>query len=1101
MTDQTPEIDTHSPDTQAAFLGELRFARRLTDARGVLLMGLGLLVGLPLLFGSPLESRLAAGTVGAGLVGLLAAGLTLLTVIELLGGSSERGGIYGLIAETVGGLPAFLAGWSLTASAALLAAGLLSAAGAVLAQAQPAIAAGWPISLALLAGLAVLHLFKLRRLRVSMDWPVVVGLVALVALGLAAWLGAGDPAAPAPRAPAAPDLWRQAGRLALGFLVVEAVLASRRQIQRDSHLLRRALAGAALLGLLLTTAAGWLAGRMSAADGVLWQQLLRPEAGWRQLSAVVLAAVLLISAHGFLGLTGRNLYDMSRRGSLPFWLRRLRRPFAVPPLLIGSSLLLIGGLVTLASRLPLMDLASAGLLMAMVLLNLASIVSRRLEPDRRREVVLPFHPLIPLVAVGLTLALLFHLAGLAVGVAIGWQLAGLLVYGLYSRRHEAAAQEGQTLFGSDERIAKREGTYRILVPLGPSEQRGLVLEFAVALAGELGGDVVPLQVIPVPDPMAMEGARRLARERNTVFQWSTRLAVEAGVPLFPITRLARTVAEGIVETASEEECDLLLIPWAMEDRAAGEHMGQVLEPVLRQAPIDAAVIAFREQRADQVSGNGSKLPLSDRINRILVPTAGGPHAPLAIGLALSLAQAIEAEVVAVYVASEEATEAEIAEGESRIQATFEMLREKAAEALRRPEREADDFGQVRISRQVLQSDSVVEGIAEASQAADLAFIGASEESMIDQVLFGNLPRQIAAACHAPVVMVRRYRGLRQFWLRRIWDSVSQAFPTLARGEQIDLYKYVRRGARPDVDFFVMMGLAAVIAAFGLLLNSGAVIIGAMLVAPLFTPILAFSLAISMGDVRLVRVALESSLKGVFLAIGLALIIGIAAPLPVDPVGIPEIASRVQPNLLDLAVALAAGAAGAYALARKDVAAALPGVAIAAALVPPLAAVGISLAAGRFDSAGGAALLVTTNLIAISLAGAITLLLLGFRPAERGERQARLRTGLAASLLLLIVISLPLAAVLLRTAQQSSRRQLVNNTLRQELDGYAGVALGQVEVEEAGGVETVTATLYVSQISDPVDGEFLAGRLAQRLGEPVHLRLIQVPVLEFGAGTP
>jgi len=395
----------------------------------------------------------------------------------------------------------------------------------------------------------------------------------------------------------------------------------------------------------------------------------------------------------------------------------------------------------------------------------------------------------------------------------------------------------------------------------------------------------------------------------------------------------------------------------------------------------------------------------------------------------------------------------------------------------------------------------VEGIAEASQAADLAFIGASEESMIDQVLFGNLPRQIAAACHAPVVMVRRYRGLRQFWLRRIWDSVSQAFPTLARGEQIDLYKYVRRGARPDVDFFVMMGLAAVIAAFGLLLNSGAVIIGAMLVAPLFTPILAFSLAISMGDVRLVRVALESSLKGVFLAIGLALIIGIAAPLPVDPVGIPEIASRVQPNLLDLAVALAAGAAGAYALARKDVAAALPGVAIAAALVPPLAAVGISLAAGRFDSAGGAALLVTTNLIAISLAGAITLLLLGFRPAERGERQARLRTGLAVSLLLLIVISLPLAAVLLRTAQQSSRRQLVNNTLRQELDGYAGVALGQVEVEEAGGVETVTATLYVSQISDPVDGEFLAGRLAQRLGEPVHLRLIQVPVLEFGAGTP
>ena len=1101
MADSDSHAESRPPDTQAAFLGELRFARRLTDVRGVLAMALGLLVGLPLLFGGQLESGLGSGTLTAGLVAVLAAGLTLLTVLELLGGSSERGGIYGLVAETVGGLPAFLAGWAMTASAALLAAGLVVAAAAALAEALGPGLASWPIALTLLAGLSLRQLFRLTRLRVSTD--LLVGLALLVLSGLVvAYLLVADlgPLLSA-RDPVAPELWRQAGRLAVGFIVIEALLASRRQIQRGGGLLRRALSAALLLGLALTTLGGLLGGLgpTAGADAV-WRQLMRSEDGWRQVGAAALAGVLLLSAHGLLGLTGRNLYDMSRRGSLPPWLRQLRRPFAVPPLLIGASMLLVGFLVLVADRLPLLDMTAAGLLMAMILLNLASIASRQMEPDRRREVVLPFFPLIPLVAVGLTLALLLNLLGQALLISSGWMMAGLAVYALYSRRHEAAAQEGQTLFGSDERVEKGEGIYRILVPLGPSEQRGLLLEVAVALAGELGGDVLPLQVIPVPDPMAMEEARRLAGERNTLFQWSTRMAAEAGVPFYPITRLARTVAEGIVDTAIEEECDLLLIPWAIAGQAAGDRMGQVLEPVLRKVPIDAAVFAYHENQAAQVAANGQKQPLFERINKILVPTAGGPNAPLAVGLALSLAQAAQAEVVAAYVAPQDATEAEIAEGEDRIQATFDTLREKAVAALRR-RAEDYDFRQVSVARQVLQSDSVAQGIAEASQAVDLAFIGASEESLIDQVLFGNLPRQIAAACQSPVIMVRRYRGLRQFWLSRIWDSLSQAFPTLARAEQIDLYKRVRRGARPDVDFFVMMGLAAVIATLGLLLNSGAVIIGAMLVAPLFTPILAFSIAITMGDVRLVRLALESSLKGVFLAIGLALVIGIVAPLPLDLLTVPEIASRVQPNLLDLAVALAAGAAGAYAIARKDVAAALPGVAIAAALVPPLAAVGISLAAGRLESAGGAALLVTTNLIAISLSGAITLLLLGFRPAERGERRATLRTGLAASLLLLVLISLPLAAVLLRTAQQSSRRQTISNTLRQALDPYEGVALRNVETGQDAEIETITATVLTSQEAPPIDGAYLVARLEQALGQPVRLRLIQVPVLEFGVSPP
>ncbi len=678
-------------------------------------------------------------------------------------------------------------------------------------------------------------------------------------------------------------------------------------------------------------------------------------------------------------------------------------------------------------------------------------------------------------------------------VAIGiWLLAGMAVYALYGRQHQAAAQEGVILFGGDHRVEKEEDRYRILVPIAPGERRTFLLQLAVALAKQQGGDVLPLQVIQVADPLAIEEGRRLARERNTLFRWSTRLASAAGVPLYPVTRLARTVPEGIVDTVIEEQVDLLLLPWAITDEPETGGMGSVLDPVIAQSPCDTAVVAYRArtERDEEVDPE-----VALQLNDILVPTAGGPHAPLAVGLAVALAREFDAKVHAVYVSDPSASAAEIAAGEARIDRTLAEMREKVAAALDW-EGAADPLSGVQIESKVILAEGVVEGISGASEEMDLAFIGASEESLIDQVLFGNLPRRIAAACRTPVVMVRRYRGLPRFWLRRLWDSLSRAMPTLSSEDQIDLYKRVRRGARPDVDFFVMMGLAAAIAAFGLLLSSGAVIIGAMLVAPLFTPILAFSMAIVMGDIRLIRLALESSLRGIFLAIGIALAIGVLAPLPPDPAQLPEIASRIQPNLLDLAVALAAGAAGAYAIARRDVAAALPGVAIAAALVPPVAVVGVGLAAGRVGIAGGAALLVTTNLIAISLAGAVTLLLLGFRPAGRRERRLNLRTGLTVTLVLVVIISIPLAAVLVRAARRSATEQAVTGVLRQEIGAVPDSQLGEVTVEQVEDGLTVTAWVYLHDPEAQLEGGVIALALEEGTGQTVDLRLIPIVIQQF-----
>jgi uncharacterized hydrophobic protein (TIGR00271 family) len=610
----------------------------------------------------------------------------------------------------------------------------------------------------------------------------------------------------------------------------------------------------------------------------------------------------------------------------------------------------------------------------------------------------------------------------------------------------------------------------------------------VALARQLQAELVPLQVIPITDPLAVEEGRRIAGERNRLFGWSTRFASEAGVDVYPITRLARSVREGILDTAVEESCDLILLSWGETDINRQGRMGTILEPVIQNAPCDVTVIAYDldqthilpEPVIDQDDAGED-----DEHMKILVSSAGGPHAPLATQLAILLASEFSGSITVVYVLERDASPEAIAEGESRLEATLERVRQMAKELPVEV-----DLDRITFVREVVQADSVVEGIIEATNSQDMVFVGASEESFIDQMLFGNIARQIAAACTRPVVMVKHFRGLPRFWMQRLWNTLFQAMPTLSGQEQLDTYKAVRRGARPDVDFFVMMGLSATIATLGLMQGSTAVIIGSMLVAPLFSPILALSLGIVQGDIRMIRVAIESSIKGVALAIGMAFLVASLSPLKVLTY---EIELRTAPNLFDLAIALAAGAAGAYAVARKDVSTSLPGVAIAAALVPPLGVVGYGLAVRDLQIAGGGWLLVFTNLIAIILCGAVVLLLLGFRPTRRRERAARLRMGLLVTSLMLLVITVPLALVFIDSIEHSTLYQRIEESVQDSLAAHDGVDIIEINFDQTTDDLVVFLTIESDSTQDGSLGDQVLSALAEELNSLVRLELTTILV--------
>ena len=174
-------------------------------------------------------------------------------------------------------------------------------------------------------------------------------------------------------------------------------------------------------------------------------------------------------------------------------------------------------------------------------------------------------------------------------------------------------------------------------------------------------------------------------------------------------------------------------------------------------------------------------------------------------------------------------------------------------------------------------------------------------------------------------------------------------------------------SEPGLRFYILVIVSTMIAGFGLTMNSTAVIIGAMLVAPLMTPIFGIALALIRGDARLLGRASQAEIAGVAAAIGMGFILGIIYP-SLEPT--PEMISRTQPQLFDLMVAIFSGFAGAYALVDEKISPALPGVAIATAIVPPLANTGLCFAVGAYAGGVGSFLLFFSNFLSILLVASI-----------------------------------------------------------------------------------------------------------------------------------
>ena len=299
-----------------------------------------------------------------------------------------------------------------------------------------------------------------------------------------------------------------------------------------------------------------------------------------------------------------------------------------------------------------------------------------------------------------------------------------------------------------------------------------------------------------------------------------------------------------------------------------------------------------------------------------------------------------------------------------------------------------------------------------------------------------------------------------------------------------LYFEGERRQRYLVRFTVLMFFATVIASGGILVDSTATVIGAMLIAPLMTPIVATTAALVMGRARRAWHSLALVAAGVLGVILVSMVISLLTIQVLNFETNTQITSRVSPITTDLIVALAAGAAGAFAMSRNDVADSLPGVAISIALVPPLCVVGVSLGNGVWDDAWGAFLLFMTNCLSILLAGGgvFALLRLDKAGTERlnqvNRRKAYTIIGIS-----ILIVTIPLFLSTIKIGRDSVAQSQVKSIANEWNDQF----------EEDYIIDSVSVSGSIAKLR--ISGAEAPGTISD-LGEQIETEVNRIEVVNL-----
>lgn len=309
--------------------------------------------------------------------------------------------------------------------------------------------------------------------------------------------------------------------------------------------------------------------------------------------------------------------------------------------------------------------------------------------------------------------------------------------------------------------------------------------------------------------------------------------------------------------------------------------------------------------------------------------------------------------------------------------------------------------------------------------------------------------------------------------------------------QEKVYDEIKENAKGDFDFFVLTIFSAIIITLGLIVNSSAVVIGGMLLAPLVWPVLALSLAIIKGRSRLLQSSVATLFRSTVLILLISFVLGFISPEYALKGS--EFISRTSPTIFELFIALAAGFVGAFVITYPKIGAAIAGVVVAAALVPPIAVMGLSVSHGNLEMAGGAFILYLSNLIAVTFAASVLFLVSRFKGPSTEIGQDKRKSNIRWSLIFLIVMAIPLLLITSEAIKEKNQQ----NTIRQIINAkFPRATITSVAVEDKSEVVVIDVTIQHAGVLTENQVNNLAEILSQKMKKAAVPRITVVPIVKL-----
>ena len=434
--------------------------------------------------------------------------------------------------------------------------------------------------------------------------------------------------------------------------------------------------------------------------------------------------------------SSRVAFSMSRDKMLPRSISTIHPDRRTPHIAIAVTGIIVLVMAVLFPIHVIGSAASVMFLLTFMLVNLSLIALRRKFPELKGGFRVPFYPVTPIAAIVLNLILAigqFDFDARAWYITIVWIIVGLFVYFVYFEKTTAA--EMPQVLAVQQPKNESSYDYRILIPLHNPDNVIPLMKMAIPLAKARKGEIIVLGVVDIPINLPPHEGMRWIHHKTPLLKTAIRFGREEGVETRSALRIAHHVYDGIIEAAVSEKASLVLMGWKGYTTTRDRIFGEVTDKTVRQVPCDLITV---------------KLNAAPSIKRILIPTAGGPHATLAAEFVARYREAYGYEVSCCYVVPPDANE---------------YQREMAREWIRKTTRITALEGKAQV--QLIEGKRIAEALVRAGKEYDLIVLGASKEGIFSSVLFGEIPEKVARYSQTPVMIVKRYEGPLKTLVKRI----------------------------------------------------------------------------------------------------------------------------------------------------------------------------------------------------------------------------------------------------------------------------------------------------------------------------------------------